>query len=171
MSTPKPESWVRVTPQGLYVEPGQFFIDPVRPVDRAVVTHGHADHARPGNAHVLATPGTLAIMKARYGDSVGATQALDYGNPIDVNAVLPDGTQFDGLAGLRKILLERKEQFTDAFTQRLLTYALGRGLEARDMPAVRTIARAAANDNYRIRTIILGIVRSDPFTLRRTPEP
>jgi hypothetical protein len=103
-------------------------------------------------------------------DAVGARRSQENGNPIDVNAVLPDGTQFDGLVGLRKILLERKEQFTEAFTQRLLTYALGRGLEARDMPAVRTIARAAANDNYRIRTIILGIVRSDPFTLRRTPE-
>jgi len=86
-ATAKPESWVRVTPQGLYVEPGQFFIDPTRPVDRAVVTHGHADHARPGNKHVLATPGTLAIMKTRYGDGVGATQPLEYGAPIEIDGV------------------------------------------------------------------------------------
>jgi putative mRNA 3-end processing factor len=86
-ATPKPESWVRVTPQGLYVEPGRFFIDPTRPVERAIITHGHADHARPGNTHVLATPGTIAIMQARYGDGVGATQALDYGEPIEVDGV------------------------------------------------------------------------------------
>jgi putative mRNA 3-end processing factor len=84
---PKPESWVRVTPQGLFVEPGNFFIDPTRPVERAVVTHGHADHARPGNARVLATPGTVAIMQARYGDGVGAAQALDYDTPIDIEGV------------------------------------------------------------------------------------
>ena len=84
---PKPESWVRVTPQGLYVEPGQFFIDPVRGVDRAVVTHGHADHARPGNKHVLATPGTLAIMRTRYGDGMGQGQALEYDRPIEINGV------------------------------------------------------------------------------------
>ena len=86
-ATPKPESWVRVMPQGLYVEPGNFFIDPTRPVERAVVTHGHADHARPGNRHVLATPGTLAIMQARYGDDAGALQALDYDAPIEIDGV------------------------------------------------------------------------------------
>jgi len=103
-------------------------------------------------------------------DAIGARRSQENGHPIDVTAVLPDGTRFDGLAGLRGILLARKEQFTEAFTQRLLTYALGRGLEAPDMPAVRAIARSAVHDDYRIRTIILGIVRSDPFTLRRTPE-
>jgi putative mRNA 3-end processing factor len=87
LQTQKPESWVRVVPGGLYVEPGQFFIDPTRPVDRAVITHGHADHARPGNRHVLATPGTIAIMKTRYGDAVGTTQALDYDTPIEIDGV------------------------------------------------------------------------------------
>jgi putative mRNA 3-end processing factor len=83
----KPESWVRVVPQGIYVEPGQFFIDPVRGVDRAVITHGHADHARPGNAHVLATPETLAIMQVRYGDAMGQGQPLPYNQPIEINGV------------------------------------------------------------------------------------
>ena len=64
-SSPPPASWIRVLPQGLYVEPGGFFIDPVRPVDHGVITHGHADHARPNNERVLATPETLAIMRAR----------------------------------------------------------------------------------------------------------
>jgi putative mRNA 3-end processing factor len=88
LSNIKPESWVRVCPQGLYVEPGDFFIDPVRGVDRAVITHGHADHARPGNRHVLATPETLAIMDARYGDGAGESrQPLGYDQPIDIGGV------------------------------------------------------------------------------------
>ena len=64
---PHPETWLRPTPAGLFCEPGGFFIDPGRPVERAVITHGHADHARPGHAAVLATPETLAIMRARMG--------------------------------------------------------------------------------------------------------
>src|SRR4051794_30841237 len=88
IAAPKPESWVRQTPQGLYVEPGDFFVDPVRPAARAVVTHGHADHARPNNRAVLATPGTLAIMAARYGDAAGEErQALAYGTPVEINGV------------------------------------------------------------------------------------
>ena len=88
MTTPsKPESWLRVRPEGLYCVPGDFFIDPVRPVARAVITHGHADHARPGNASVLATSGTLAIMAARFGDAMGASQALDYGAPLAIGDV------------------------------------------------------------------------------------
>jgi putative mRNA 3-end processing factor len=88
MQSTKPESWVRVVPGGLYVEPGDFFIDPTRPVDRAVITHGHADHARPGHDHVLATPETLAIMQARYGDGAGRTrQPLAYDTPVTINGV------------------------------------------------------------------------------------
>ncbi len=88
MATVKVESWVRVMPQGLYVEPGNFFIDPIREADRAVITHGHADHARPGHRHVLATPETLAIMAARYGDAAGEVrQPLAYDTPIDIDGV------------------------------------------------------------------------------------
>src|SRR5579872_608435 len=83
----KPETWLHVRPEGLYCVPGDFFIDPVRPVERAVITHGHSDHARPGNAHVLATRGTLAIMAARFGDAMGPSQALDYGDPLAVGDV------------------------------------------------------------------------------------
>ncbi|MBP0615820.1 ligase-associated DNA damage response exonuclease [Jiella mangrovi] len=64
----KPEDLLRPTREGLYCPPGGFFIDPVRPVDRALVTHGHADHARPGNARVMATRETLDIMALRYGE-------------------------------------------------------------------------------------------------------
>jgi putative mRNA 3-end processing factor len=72
---PHPETWLRVTPQGLFCQPGGFFIDPPRPVECAVITHGHADHARPGHQAVLATPETLAIMRARMGEgAAGAVQ-------------------------------------------------------------------------------------------------
>ncbi|MGF1626428.1 MAG: DNA ligase-associated DEXH box helicase, partial [Alphaproteobacteria bacterium] len=64
---PAISTWLCATPSGLFCEPGGFFVDPARPVDRAVVTHGHADHARPGHAHVLATAETIAIMRTRYG--------------------------------------------------------------------------------------------------------
>ncbi|HYH20913.1 MAG TPA: ligase-associated DNA damage response exonuclease [Azospirillum sp.] len=76
---------MRVCPEGLFVEPGGFFIDPVRAVERAVVTHGHSDHARPGHRHVLATEGTLAIMRQRLGEGAGqAQQALGYGEAIRI---------------------------------------------------------------------------------------
>src|SRR6195952_3192459 len=75
-------------PEGLYCAPGDFFIDPVRPVARAVITHGHADHARAGHGAVLATPQTLAIMAERYGeDFAGSRQAAAYGEVVDRDAV------------------------------------------------------------------------------------
>jgi putative mRNA 3-end processing factor len=87
-SAQRPETWLRVTPGGLYCEPGDFFIDPTRPVHRAVVTHGHGDHARPGNRHVLATSGTIAIMQTRYGvDAGGSLQAVGYGEAVMINGV------------------------------------------------------------------------------------
>src|SRR5262249_40365024 len=68
--------------------PGGFTIDPTQPVERAVVTHGHGDHARPGNAHVLATPGTIEIMRTRFGpEAAGRLQPLDYGEWIDLRDV------------------------------------------------------------------------------------
>ena len=63
-----PRDWIEIRPEGIYCRPGDFYIDPMRPVGHAIVTHGHADHARAGHGCVLATPETLAIMRARYGD-------------------------------------------------------------------------------------------------------
>lgn len=102
-------------------------------------------------------------------DAVGGWRTMDAGQTIDPSAVLPDGTRFAGVAGLRQILLDRRDQFANAFTERLMTYALGRGLGPPDMPAVRAIGRAAAADGYRVQTIIRGIVTSPAFTLRRAP--
>ena len=75
-----------VRPEGLYFAPGDFYIDPVRPVHRAVVTHGHADHARRNNAAVIATPQTLGIMEQRYGEAAGETLlALPYHQKLEFN--------------------------------------------------------------------------------------
>src|SRR5579864_8102803 len=86
--TISPPTWLRPMAEGLYCEPGDFFIDPVLPVPRAVITHGHGDHARPGNGQVLATPETLAIMRRRLGPEAGGTlQALAYHEPIRLGGV------------------------------------------------------------------------------------
>jgi putative mRNA 3-end processing factor len=85
---PHPSSWLFPRPEGLYCAPGDFFIDPIRPVARAVITHGHGDHARPNNAAVLATPETLCIMRVRYGEAAGGSlDPLPYGNERQVGGV------------------------------------------------------------------------------------
>jgi putative mRNA 3-end processing factor len=82
------EDLLRPTPAGLYCPPGDFYVDPVVPVDRAVITHGHADHARAGHGAVLATPQTLAIMAERYGeDFAGRRQAVGYGEAASQGGV------------------------------------------------------------------------------------
>ena len=84
----RPEDWLTVTPQGLYCEPGDFYIDPPGAVTRAVITHGHADHARPGHEHALATPQTLDIMRHRFGPGgVPDGQSLDYGTSLRIGEV------------------------------------------------------------------------------------
>ena len=104
-------------------------------------------------------------------DAVGGWRTKDAGQPIDNAAVLPDGTKFAGITGLQKILMDRKDEFVRAFTERLMTYALARGVGAQDMPAIRTIAADAAKDDYRVRAIIKGIATSPGFTMRKVPAP
>ena len=82
------ESWLKLDTAGLYCEPGGFHIDPLRAVDRAVITHGHSDHARPGHGAVLATPETIAVMKARLGEGcAGSFQAVGYGETLFLGGV------------------------------------------------------------------------------------
>ena len=84
----RPESLICPRPDGLYCPPGDFYIDPVRPVARAVITHGHADHARAGHEAVAATPETLAIMAARYGEGfAGSVRTMAYGESIERDGV------------------------------------------------------------------------------------
>jgi hypothetical protein len=105
-------------------------------------------------------------------DGVGKWRIEENGAPIDASGRLPDGTQFEGPVGLKKLLLaSRGDQFVSNVSEKLLTYGLGRGLEAYDMPAVRAIARDAAREDYRMSALILAVVKSTPFQMRRTPEP
>ena len=84
----RPETLLCPRPEGLYCAPGDFFVDPTAPVARAVVTHGHADHARAGHGTVIATPQTLAIMAERYGaDFAGSVQPLAYGESVSRDGV------------------------------------------------------------------------------------
>ncbi len=90
--------------------------------------------------------------------------------PIDASGEMPDGTKFEGAAGLRTALLDRSELFVTTLTEKLLTYALGRGLEYYDAPAVRDIRRAAAQRDYRFSSLLMGIVQSVPFQMRRSAD-
>ena len=101
-------------------------------------------------------------------DAVGQWRSSsESGARIDASGALPDGTAFDGAEGLRQVLLDRGEQFASTVTEKLLMYALGRRLDHYDAPAVRAIVRDAARGDYRVSSIVLGIVRSTPFRMRR----
>jgi len=101
-------------------------------------------------------------------DALGKWRTADAGRPIDASGVLLDGTKVEGPAALRHALVAQKEQFVRSVTEKMLTYALGRGLEYYDAPAVRGIVRTAAADDYSWSSVILGIVKSAPFQMRRS---
>ena len=110
----------------------------------------------------------LGLALENY-DATGRWRSTGVGGlPIDASGVLPDGTQFEGPAGLRALLLQRREQFVGTVTEKLLAYALGRGPEHYDRPVVRDIRRDASFDNYPWSSIIVGIVKSAPFRMRRS---
>jgi len=101
-------------------------------------------------------------------DALGQWRANDGGSPINATGVLLDGTKVDGPAALRRALVSQREQFVRTVTSKMLTYAIGRGLEYYDAPAIRGILRAAAADDYRWSSTILALVKSAPFRMRRT---
>lgn len=107
MPPPNAESWLYSTESGLYCEPGNFYIDPHRPVDRAVITHGHGDHARPGHANVLATPETVAIMQVRYGtESAGNFQRAAPGEELNLGGVSVRLAPAGHILGSAQVVLE-----------------------------------------------------------------
>jgi hypothetical protein len=104
-------------------------------------------------------------------DAIGRWRPVDESwNALDTSGVLPDGTKFQGAADLRTALARRPERFANTVAEKLLTYALGRGLEYYDMPAVRKIVSDSAPD-YKFQSMILGVVRSYPFLMRRAGAP
>ena len=103
-------------------------------------------------------------------DAVGAWRTREAGGPIDASGELADGTKIDGVVTLRQALLSRPEVFVGTMTEKLLTYALGRGLDYHDMPVVRSIVRQAAVSDYRFSSLVMGIVNSVPFQMRTARE-
>jgi len=116
--------------------------------------------------HRMIDPAGLALENF---DAVGAWRVRDggtRGTPVDASGQLVDGTKVDGVVALRAALMREPDVFVSTVTEKLLTYALGRGLTAADMPAVRAIVRDAQRDGYRFSTIVLGVIRSVPFQMR-----
>ena len=119
------------------------------------------------SCHAIMDPIGLSL---EHFDGVGKYRTLsESSQPIDASGALPDGTKFDGADGLKQALLSKPDQFATTITEKLLTYALGRGVDYYDQPAVRTIVREAARRDYRFSSgLILGVVQSTPFQMRRS---
>jgi Protein of unknown function (DUF1592)/Protein of unknown function (DUF1588)/Protein of unknown function (DUF1585)/Protein of unknown function (DUF1595)/Protein of unknown function (DUF1587) len=117
------------------------------------------------SCHQLMDPVGLATENF---DAIGRYRTMsEAGTPVDASGGLPDGSTFDGAIGLRHAVLNRPELFVTTLTEKLMTYALGRGMEHYDAPAVRSIIRTARGSDYRFSSVVLGIVKSTPFQMRK----
>ncbi len=125
----------------------------------------HREDKSCASCHNLMDPPGFAL---EHYDAVGRWRAMEGENPVDASGGLPDGQLFSGVEELEEGLLKRPEIFARTLTEKLLTYALGRGLEAYDAPAVRKILHAAKPGGYKLSDIITGICESVPFTMRKT---
>jgi hypothetical protein len=124
----------------------------------------HRNNAVCASCHKIMDPIGFSLENF---DLVGRWRTTDGKASIDATGQLVDGTALDGPATLRAALLSRFDVFARTFSEKLLTYGLGRALRPADMPAVRAIVRDAAKEDYRFSSIILGIVNSEPFQMRR----
>jgi hypothetical protein len=102
-------------------------------------------------------------------DAVGEWRVREEGGPIDPLGRLADGAEVNGPASLRQALTSRPDQFVGTMTEKLLTYALGRGLDFRDMPVVRGIVADARQDGYLFSSLIMSVVKSAPFQMKAVP--
>ena len=123
----------------------------------------HRANAACASCHRLIDPVGFSLEQF---DAVGRWRDRDEGQPVDAAGGLPDGSQFDGVAGLEKALRQRPEWFARTLTEKLFTFALGRAPEDFDAPAIRQIVRAARADNYRFSALIVGLTTSTPFQMR-----
>jgi hypothetical protein len=125
----------------------------------------HRDKPACASCHEFIDPPGFAL---EHYDAVGRWREREGNVPVDASGGLPDGSRFHGADGIEAGLLARPEIFTATLTEKLLTFALGRGVEPFDGPAVREVLRKAAADNHRFSAIVLGIVHSTPFQMRET---
>jgi mono/diheme cytochrome c family protein len=124
----------------------------------------HRENAVCASCHARMDPLGLSLENF---DAIGQWRTMDANTPINASGVLLDGTKVDGPAALGRALIAQKEQFVRTVAGKMLTYAIGRGLEYYDAPAIRGIVRAAAADDYRWSSTILALVKSAPFRMRR----
>jgi hypothetical protein len=125
----------------------------------------HRDNPACSGCHKLMDP--VGFSLENY-DAIGRWRATQDGKSIDASGGLPDGSKFEGISGLEQALLRHPDAFATTFTEKLLTYAVGRGVEPYDGPAVRQVVRRAEGVDYRFSSFILGIVNSTPFQMRRS---
>ena len=124
----------------------------------------HRSRPECASCHRLMDPAGLSMENF---DAIGRWRTrTESGSEVDASGGLPDGSEFTGASGLRSALLRRPALFVATLTEKLMTYGLGRGLEFHDAPAVRTVVRNAQAQDYRFSSLVLGIVRSDPFLMR-----
>jgi hypothetical protein len=123
-----------------------------------------AHHTNPtcNTCHQIFEPIGLAMENF---DAVGAWRTIDEGLPIDTKGKLVDGTSVEGIASLRDVLIKRSDTFVRVVEEKLLTYALGRGVEYEDMPLVRSIVRDSSRSKYKFSELVLGIVKSPAFQM------
>jgi Protein of unknown function (DUF1592)/Protein of unknown function (DUF1588)/Protein of unknown function (DUF1585)/Protein of unknown function (DUF1587)/Protein of unknown function (DUF1595)/Cytochrome C oxidase, cbb3-type, subunit III len=137
------------------------------PINIRAQMEEHRDNAVCASCHKLMDP--LGFAMENF-DAVGRWRTRDNGSPIDASGQFLDGSTLNGVEGLRQVLVSRPDIFVGTLTEKLLTYALGRGLDAHDMPAVRKIVRESANHDYRFSTLVLGIATSVPFQMRSAQD-
>ena len=125
----------------------------------------HRDNPACASCHNLMDPVGFSLENF---DAVGRWRSVEEGVPIDASGDLPDGSKFADVSGLEQALLRRPEMPVGTLSEKLLTFALGRGVETYDAPAIRRIVRDAGRDDYRFSSLILGIVKSAPFQMRKT---
>ena len=122
----------------------------------------HSTAASCAGCHKSFEPMGLAMENF---DAVGQWRSLELGQPIDTVGVLTNGTRIDGIQGLRDLTVREGEMFAEVVIEKLLTYAIGRGLDHNDMPLVRSLRQAAEKENYRFSSLIMGVVQSPAFTM------
>ena len=127
----------------------------------------HRDNAACASCHALIDPPGFVLENF---DALGRWRSVEAGQPVDARGGLPGGAEFAGVSGLEEALLARPELFARTLTEKLLIYALGRGTEYYDAPAVRMIVANARDDEYRFSRLILGVVQSVPFQMRRSEK-
>src|SRR5690606_3357968 len=127
----------------------------------------HRDNPSCSTCHMMFEPMGIAMENF---NAVGAWRMTDNGLPIDPSGVITDGTRIDSLESLRQLTLDNGDLFVRSVIEKMLTYAVGRGMEVEDMPAVREIQRRAAGENYRFSALLMGVIESPVFTMNQKSD-